>query len=162
MILESILETLAEVDELFYTVISLTFLYYLFLTIAQWKLFKKAGEKGWKAFVPVYSLFVSHHLIGMSHIWFILDMILWVVEVVLEFVEGIPPLIEDTFFTIALVLAVIAELLHIMRLCYCYTKSELFGIGLFVIPPLFSMILAFGKSEYHPPRSRREHEAHAK
>ena len=158
MIIEGIIDELSSSKGYFELALILSLLYYVALTVAQWKLFTKAGEKGWKALIPFYNLFVSHHLIGMNHIWFILDIVFWAAEVVLELIEGTPLWIEEAFFSVAIVLTIISELLHIFKLCYCYTKSELFGIGLFVIPPLFSLILAFDNSEYNPPRSHRERE----
>ena len=160
LILESLLEELSEVKGYFEAAVILTLLNYLLLVVAEWKLFTKAGEKGWKALIPFYNIFVSHHIIGMSHIWFIMDIVFWVLEIVLGVVKGTPLWIEDTFFSIAIIMTIISEILHIMKLCYCYTKSELFGIGLFVLPPVFSLILAFDGSEYHPPRSRRDHDDH--
>lgn len=159
MIIEGILEQLSEVKELFVIVTVLLLLYYVALTVAQWHLFKKAGEKSWKALIPVYSLFVSHHIIGMSHIWFILDIVFWLAEVALEMFKVTPLWIEDVFFSVAIIFTIVSEIIHIMKLCYCYTKSERFGIGFFILPPLFSLILAFGKSEYHPPRSHRKHKS---
>lgn len=159
MIIESLLEQMSEVKELFVIVTVLLLLYYVGLTVAEWNLFRKAGEKSWKALIPVYNLFVSHHLIGMSHIWFILDIVFWAAEVMLEIFKVTPLWIEDVFFSVAAIFTIISEIIHIMKLCYCYTKSELFGIGLFICPPLFSLILAFGKSEYNPPRSHRKHKA---
>ena len=158
MIIESILHEMMDHPVLFEGAVILLLIYYVLLTVAQWHIFKKAGEKGWKALIPFYSIFVSHHLIGMRHIWFILDIIFWVTEVILDIVEGTPLWLEDAFFYAALIFTLISEILHIMKLCYCYTKSELFGIGLFVLPPVFSMILAFDKSEYHPPRSHKNHD----
>ncbi len=160
MILESIIEEIGETKSLFTAALILTLIYYVSLTVAQWKIFTKAGEKGWKALIPFYNMFVSHHLIGMSHIWFILDIIFWVIEVVLEFAKATPLWIEEAFFSVAIIVTLISEILHIMKLCYCYTKREWFGIGLFVIPPLFSLILAFDKSEYNPPKSHRKHGTH--
>jgi len=157
MLIESLIDEMGKDKAFFEAAIILTLIYYGALTVAQYKLFQKAGEKGWKALIPIYSLFVSHHLIGMRHIWFILDIIFWTIEIVLEFVEGTPLWVEEAFFSVALILTIISEILHIMKLCYCYTKSELFGIGMFLIPPLFSLIVAFDKSEYHPPRSHRDH-----
>ena len=157
MIIEGLIDELHNDKRFFEIAIILTILYYLMLTIAQYRLFQKAGEKGWKALIPFYSIFVSHHLIGMRHIWFILDIIFWTIELILEFIEGTPLWIEETFFSVALILTIISEILHIMKLCYCYTKTELFAIGLFLLPPVFSLILAFDKSEYHPPVSHREH-----
>ena len=90
MIIESILEEMGKEKELFVIVIVLLLLYYAGLTVAQWHLFKKAGEKSWKALIPIYSLFVSHHLIGMSHLWFILDVIFWAAEIALEMFKVTP------------------------------------------------------------------------
>ena len=157
MILDGIIEKMSESKELFEIAAILSILFYIMMVVARWKLFTKAGEKGWKALIPVYSVFVSHHLIGMRHIWFILDIVFWVMEIVLDVMKGTPLWLEETLLAVAVIFTLISELLHIMKLCYCYTKSELFGIGLFVIPPVFSLILAFDKSEYNPPRSHREH-----
>lgn len=156
MILESLLKQMLKSDVYFETAVILFLTYYAALVIAQYKLFQKAGEKGWKALIPFYNIFVSHHLIGMRHTWFILDIIFWALEVVLELVEGTPLWVEETFFSVAIIVTIISEILHIIRVCYCYSKTELFGFGMFLCPPLFSLILAFGKSEYHPPRSHRE------
>ena len=159
MILESIIDEIGKSPQLFEAALILTLLTYAALIVAQWKLFTKAGEKGWKALIPFYNIFVSHHLIGMSHIWFILDIIFWVIEIALELIKGTPVWLEETFFSIAIMVTIISEIIHIIKLCYCYTKRELFGVGLFLLPPLFSMILAFGKSEYNLPlkHKNREH-----
>jgi len=156
VILEGIIDEMGKSPIYFEIAMILTVLSYIMLTVAEWKLFTKAGEKGWKALIPFYSIFVSHHLIGMRHIWFILDIVFWAAEIALEMIKGVPLWIEDTFFYIAILLTIMSEILHIMKLCYCYTKSELFGIGLFLLPPVFSLILAFDKSEYNLPRSHRE------
>jgi len=157
MILDGLLDGIGSTEGYVDAALIISALSYMMLVVAQWKLFTKAGEKGWKALIPFYNVFVSHHLIGMRHIWFILDIVFWAIELVLEFVKGTPLWVEETFFSIAIIVTLISEILHIMKLCYCYTKRELFGVGLFILPPVFSLILAFDKSEYHPPRSHREH-----
>ena len=156
MIIEGFLEELLNSPILFEAAFVLLGVYAVLMIAAEWRLFTKAGEKGWKSLIPFYSVFVSHHIIGMRHIWFILDIVFWLSELALEIVKA-PLWVEETFFALAILFTIVSEIIHIMKLCYCYTKSELFGIGLFVVPPLFLMILAFGKSEYNPPRSHRKH-----
>lgn len=156
MIVEELLERMMESEVFFDSAVVFFILYYVFLTIAQYKLFIKAGEKGWKALIPFYSIFVSHHLIGMSHIWFILDIVFWAGDIIIELIGNVPHWLDRGFFSVAIILTIISEIIHIAKLCYCYTKSELFGIGLFVFPPLFSMILAFDGSEYNPPLKHKE------
>ena len=108
MIIEGILEQLSEVKELSVIVTVLLLLYYVALTVAHWHLLKNAGEKSWKALIPVYSLFVSHHIIGMSHIWFILDIIFWAAEIALEMFKVTPLWIEDVFFSVAIIFTIVS------------------------------------------------------
>ena len=37
--------------------------------IAWWKLFEKAGEKGWKAIIPVYNTYILFKICGIKN-WF--------------------------------------------------------------------------------------------
>lgn len=157
MILESIIEELTEHKGLFELAVILSLVYYIALTVAQWKIFEKAGEKGWKSLIPFYSVFLGHHIVGMRHFWFILDIALWVFEIFMEVFKVRPLWLEDVLLAIAIIITLIMEIIHIMKMCYCFTKSERFGIGLFVLPPVFSLILAFDKSEYNLPRSHPEH-----
>lgn len=157
MIAEGLIDVIGSNPKFLELAVILSILYYVALIVAQFKLFIKAGEKGWKALIPFYNMFVSHHLIGMRHFWFILDIIFWTIEVALEFTHAVPLWVEETILTVALLFTIISEIIHIMKLCYCYAKNELFGIGMFILSPVFSLILAFGKSQYRPPRSHREH-----
>lgn len=36
--------------------------FYVLLVIAQWKIFTKAGEAGWKSLIPVYNMVVLYKL----------------------------------------------------------------------------------------------------
>jgi len=42
------------------------------LIIASWKLFKKAGKKGWEALVPFYNNYVLVEISGLNWWWFLL------------------------------------------------------------------------------------------
>ena len=39
---------------------------YIFVALGRMKCMQKAGEKGWKAFVPVYSSYIMYKIVGMS------------------------------------------------------------------------------------------------
>lgn len=46
---------------------------FLFIgTVAQWKLYEKAGQKGWTIFVPVLNLIVLNRVVGRpaKHVWY--------------------------------------------------------------------------------------------
>ena len=40
------------------TVIAL--IYYILLVVAGWKIFEKAGEKGWKSLIPIYNTYIFY------------------------------------------------------------------------------------------------------
>lgn len=66
---------------------------WLATTIGQWKLFEKAGEPGWAAFVPIYSWVVWLKLIGKPVWWVVLILIpvvgtLVLVAMVIEFAKS--------------------------------------------------------------------------
>ena len=117
---------------------------------AEWRIFNKAGEKGWKALIPVYDIFVSHHIAGMSHVWFIIEVIIWIMEIMFEIVKFPEPLV--LWFGVATgVFTLVSEITHIIKMCCCFGKGTGFKIGSLLLTPVFFLILAFGKSEYHKP-----------
>ena len=105
---------------------------YIIQIVAMWKLFGKAGEKGWKSIIPIYNLVILFKISGLS-----------------------PWLILVYFAAIIPIIGWIAPIALTAYLCYKLAKS--FGkdggwaVGLYFLAPIFYMILAFGKSEYVGP-----------
>lgn len=97
--------------------------------IAMWKLFNKAGEKGWKAIIPIYNTVILFKISGLSP-WLIL-----------VYLAGVIPFIG--WIAIIAMNAILAY-----KLATSFGKDSGWAVGLFFLPPIFSMILAFGKSEY--------------
>ena len=126
--------------------------------ISEWMIFKKAGEKSWKALIPFYSVFVSHHIVGMSHVWFIIEVITWIAELVFEILESVPKPVDFWFGIFTLTFTLVSAVVHGIKLCNCFGKGTSFKVGLILLPEVFLMILAFGKAEFTKP----EHKSHAK
>ena len=121
------------------------------LAIGEWNVLKKAGEKGWKSLIPFYNLFLSHHIAGMSHVWFIIEAITWVAEFLFELFSFPEPVVF--WFGIATgIFTLVSELIHVIKMCNCFGKGTGFKIGMALIPEVFFMILAFGKAEYTKPK----------
>ena len=40
--------------------------FYVLIIVAQWKIFVKAGQEGWKALIPIYNVVVLYKIIGLS------------------------------------------------------------------------------------------------
>lgn len=97
--------------------------------IAMWKLFTKAGQKGWKSIIPIYNQVVLFKIVKISP-WLLL----------LYFTLLIP--VVGWIVTIAL------NAYFAYKLAKSFGKDSGYAVGIFFLPVIFYMILAFGKSEY--------------
>lgn len=103
-----------------------TLLYLVFivaLVAAMWKIFEKAGEKGWKALIPFYNTWVLFEIAGKPGWWIVLCLI---------------PLVN---IYISVVLS--------LELAKRFGKSTAFAIfGLFLFSAIGYLILGFGDAKY--------------
>lgn len=102
----------------------------VFVVIAFWKLFKKAGQPGWKILIPFYNGVILYRIGGLSG-WLVLLSIIPFVNIV-----------------IAVILCI--------RLAKAFAMHEAFSVGLILLPIVFFPILAFSKAVYHGPYYRKE------
>ena len=96
------------------------------------KIFKKAGEKPWKAFIPIYNFIVLYKISGITP---------YILLLLLLFL--IPKIRVLTF-----ILYNIIEATQEVCLCKKFKKSLLFIICMIFFNFICYPILAFGKSEY--------------
>jgi hypothetical protein len=90
-----------------------------------WIVFTKAGEKGWKAIIPIWSNIVQMRIIGRP-VW-------WVILLFIPFVN---------FIVLIIVYLDLAK---------AFGKGVGFGIGLVFLPFIFMPLLAFGDARYTGP-----------
>lgn len=107
--------------------------------VAMWKLYSKAGEKGWKSIVPIYNAVILFKISGLSP-WLLLVYF----AVIIPFIGWIAPIALN---------AVLAY-----KLAKSYGKDGGWAVGLYFLPSIFYMILAFGKSEYVGPGGKIEND----
>lgn len=93
--------------------------------IGWWKMFEKAGEPGWKAIIPIYNLVVLLKIVGRP-VWWILLL-----------------LIPCVGFVVSVIVMI--------DLARSFGKGTGFGIGLFLLPPVFAVMLGFGDDRYLGP-----------
>lgn len=119
-------------------------LWYFISAIGYYKMYQKAGEKGWKAFIPYYKNYIRFK-IAWEPKYFWLFLVGLVVMQVLSSSEKIVPLL------ICLVAAIVAVTIGIkldIRIAKSFGKSTGWGVLLFFFSFIVSLILGFGKSEY--------------
>lgn len=93
--------------------------------VAEWKIYKKAGQPGWACIIPIYNILVLLRIIGKPW-WWLLLLIIPVVNIVI----GI--------WTTNL-------------LSKSFGKDEGFTVGLIFLPFIFLPILGFGDAAYTGP-----------
>jgi len=92
------------------------------MIVAVWKIFTKAGEPGWAALIPIYNAIVYLRIAGKPLWWIILFII---------------PVVN---FIVALFVS--------LSLAKNFGKGTGFGIGLWLLSPIFLVILGFDSSKY--------------
>lgn len=121
------MEALNIADNLTNNLISLPvligFIFGLLLGIATlWIIYEKAGEEGWKVFIPFYSNYILSKIVFGNGWLFLLALVPFI----------------GTFF----------PLVQYWKLGTVFGKETGFKIGLIFLPVVFLAILAFGDSEY--------------
>lgn len=98
----------------------------IFMIVSYWKLFKKAGQPGWAAIVPVYNLVVMFKVAKMNP-WLIL---LFIVPIV-------------NFVAI-----IVLDIMLCINIAKAFGKDGGYAVGLLFLPVIFYPILALGNAEY--------------
>lgn len=97
----------------------------VFMVIALWKIYVKAGEPGWACLIPIYNIIVLMKIIGKPAWWIIL-------------------------FFIPIANFVISIIVY-LELAKVFGKGAGFGVGMLLLPFVFFPILGFGDATYTAP-----------
>ena len=94
--------------------------------IAGWKIFTKAGQPGWAVIIPIYNVLVLLRIIGRPWYWI--------------------------FGFIIPILNIVVGIVVALDLAKSFGRGTGFGIGLWLLPFIFGLILGFGPDTYQGPR----------
>lgn len=98
----------------------------LFIVVCWWRIFSKAGQKGWKILIPIYNIYIMSKVAKVPTWAFVM--------VLIPFVNFIGIVIFQVYMVIGLAKA--------------FGKESSFAVFLFFLSPIALPILAFGKSTY--------------
>lgn len=108
------------------------------MLVAWAKVFKKAGEKGWKILIPIYGSYVTYKIAGCTNLfWASLACSL------ITAIVGVP-----VVATIVGIVSLVISILFSIRLAEAFGKGGGFAVGLIFLMPIFVMILGFGSAKY--------------
>lgn len=97
--------------------------------IAEWRIFTKAGEAGWKSLIPIYNAVVLFKIAGLSPLW------------VLGYLAAVIPVV-GAFVALGITIYLM------LNLAKAFGKSTGFAVGLILLNTIFILILGFGSAEY--------------
>jgi hypothetical protein len=100
--------------------------------VGMWKVYSKAGEKGWKSLIPIYNLVVLFKISGISP---------WLIFV---YFAGIIPFI-------GWIAVLVLSIYQCNQLAKSFGKDAGYTVGLLLLPTIFYMILGLGSSTYVGP-----------
>ena len=142
-------------------------IWYVITIIATWRIFKKAGEPGWKAIIPIYNYYIMFKIVGMTG-WFWAEFIIAIIACIIfgtqgynmgatdaELVAynyGAHPLVGITLFVLA-VFTIVVCIVNSIRTSRAFNHGAGFAIGLFFFQPIFWLILGFGSSKYNKKKA---------
>ena len=100
-----------------------TLLIVILMYAAEWRIFVKAGQSGWKSLVPIYNVYTQFTIAGMSG-WWVLALLV--------------PLLD-----------IYAAVLLSLGTAERFGKGTIFAVlGLLLFAPVGYIYLGFGKTEY--------------
>ena len=149
------------------TMLTVSLIVGVLLIIAGWKIFEKAGEKGWKILIPIYDLYILFKICGLKN-WFWGFFAASIIASILMCVKT-PPMINDVTgyyidynalnfndypayiigLVITCVASVVATVMVSIRLSKAFGKGVGYTLGLIFLPNIFTLILGFGSAKYN-------------
>lgn len=122
--------TVVELDPaMLLTIMMIAFLFflaiYIFMALTYAALFKKAGEAGWKGWVPIYNTWTLNEIAGRPGWWALLNFIPFV--------------------------GLVTTIISLVDLVKSFGKDTAYVLLLIFLPIIGFPILAFGSSRYNGP-----------
>lgn len=142
------------------------------MIISMWKIYTKAGEKGWKYLIPIYSQLTMLKFVGKPKWWIWPTAIIPIVVLTgymcwfffnyanLYAGATVNPSPMIIWLLVLLATAIVGAVYGIktmIALCDCFGASRYFVLGFIFLPVIFYPILAFGDYRYTPPGSIPPH-----
>ena len=135
---------LAVVAGIFAAIFALSVIRYLLTAIGYSKMYRKAGETPWKAFIPVYNTY-NNYKISWNGKMFALSAALYILLTVTSNSAMLALQLIGLAAGIALITVMVKQNIKLAKL---FGKGNGTGIALMFFPGITSLVLGLGKAEY--------------
>lgn len=126
----------------------LALVWWILQIIANWNIFTKAGEAGWKSLIPIYGDYVSYKIAWQtSYFW-----LSFILGIVASYIASAN--LNESMF-LAMITTLLRIVITVINIMYCIKLSRAFGhgigfaIGLILLQPIFLLILGFSSDQYY-------------
>lgn len=119
-------------------------LWYFISAIGYRKMYLKAGEAGWKAFIPCYKDFIRFKLAWKPKLFWIS----LVCSLLIYFLPGSDYLLTGLLTYVCIIISLVLEVKLDLRTAKSFGKGKGCGVLLFFFPFIMSLVLGYGKAEY--------------
>ena len=141
---EIVVGGLILVAGIFAAIMALGVIRYLLTAIGYSKMYRKAGEAGWKAFIPVYNTY-NNYKISWTGKMFFLSAALYILVTALSNSAMLAAQLAVIAAGIALLVVTVKQNVKMAKL---FGKGAGTGIALIFFPGITSLILGLGKAEF--------------
>ena len=141
---EIVVGGLILVAGIFAAIMALGVIRYLLTAIGYSKMYRKAGEAGWKAFIPVYNTY-NNYKISWTGKMFFLSAALYILVTALSNSAMLAAQLAVIAAGIALMVVTVKQNVKMAKL---FGKGAGTGIALIFFPGITSLILGLGKAEF--------------
>ena len=124
----------------------LTIAWIVLQIIADWKIFTKAGEPGWKSIIPFYNYYTEYKMCWNGGYGLLFAAAFYINNLISsgKNLQNWQTILFALLFVVMLVL----HFKQSLKLAKAFGKGTGFGVCLFVFGPIARMVLGFGSARY--------------
>ena len=126
-------------------ILIIALVWFVFQVIADWKIFTKAGQAGWKSLIPFYNYYVEYDicwngLFGLGYV---------VLLAVANSVSSQDPSTAlQVLLAVAGIGAIVLHCIESVKLAKAFGKETGFAVCLILFGPIARLVLGFGSAKY--------------
>lgn len=117
---------------------------YLMRAIGYSKMYRKAGEAGWKAFVPFYDTYTNYKISWNGKMFFLYIVLFAASSFLSAYTEGAMALVSCAV-SLGVIFVVVKQNIKMAKR---FEKGAGTGIALILFPGITSLVLGLGKAKY--------------
>lgn len=126
--------------------LAVSIVWFILQVIADWKIFTKAGQPGWKSIIPIYNYYVEYDICWNAPLGLVYAIAMYVANYMTSGTT-----VTNGQLILALVLSIVMLVLHIIesgKLARAFGKGAGFAVFLFLLGPIARIVLGFGSARY--------------